>query len=100
MQLFKHKISQILIPPTGNILKNHNEIRLSIEGHTDNTGKSADNLTLSENRARAVYDKLIEMGCNKNQISTKGYGMNKPIDTNETAEGRAKNRRVEFVSIK
>ena len=79
------------------IMQKYPELKFSVEGHTDNTGNAASNQTLSETRAKAVCDKLQQMGIDSNRLSTKGYGMNKPIDNNDTAEGRAKNRRVEFV---
>ena len=54
------------------------------------------NITLSNNRAKAVYDYLIKHGVNPNRLQHKGYGPNLPIATNETEAGRAKNRRTEF----
>ncbi len=82
-----------------NILKKYPELKFSVEGHTDNTGKSDMNQTLSEDRAKAVMDKLVSLGIDESRLSSKGFGMSKPIDNNSTTEGRAKNRRVEFVKI-
>lgn len=82
------------------ILNKYPDLRFSVEGHTDNTGNVAFNQTLSEARAKAVCDKLQEMGIEAGRLTAKGYGMSKPVDSNETPEGRAKNRRVEFVKIK
>lgn len=82
-----------------NILKKYPELKFSVEGHTDNTGKSDMNQTLSEDRAKAVMDKLVSLGIDENRLSSKGFGMSKPIDNNSTTEGRAKNRRVEFVKM-
>lgn len=79
------------------ILQKYPDLKFSVEGHTDNTGNAAQNQTLSESRAKAVCERLKEMGISANRLSAKGYGMSKPIDTNDTPEGRAKNRRVEFV---
>jgi outer membrane protein OmpA-like peptidoglycan-associated protein len=74
------------------------EIKISIHGHTDNVGNDNDNQTLSEQRAKAVSDYLILQGLDKSRIvSTHGYGESKPLTTNETSEGRALNRRTEFV---
>jgi len=82
-----------------NILKKYPELKFLVEGHTDNTGNSASNQTLSEARAKAVCDKLKEMGIDASRLSAKGCGMSKPIDNNNTSEGRAKNRRVEFIRL-
>jgi len=82
------------------ILKRYPDLKFSIEGHTDNTGNSKLNQTLSESRAAAVMERLLQMGIEGSRLTAKGYGMDKPIDSNDTDEGRAKNRRVEFVKIK
>ncbi len=79
------------------ILQKYPDLRFSVEGHTDNTGNTTQNQTLSESRAKAVCEKLKEMGISASRLSAKGHGMSKPIDNNDTPEGRAKNRRVEFV---
>lgn len=81
------------------ILKNSPTLKFSIEGHTDNTGSSELNQNLSEARAKAVQEQLIQMGIAPDRLSFKGLGMTKPIDSNDTTEGRAKNRRVEFVKM-
>ncbi len=70
-------------------------IRVQIIGHTDNVGNPKSNQTLSENRAGAVYDYLIEKGIMSNRLSFKGMGETSPVDTNHTEEGRANNRRTE-----
>jgi outer membrane protein OmpA-like peptidoglycan-associated protein len=72
---------------------------IDIRGHTDNSGAPAVNLKLSESRADAVRNYLIKKGVSKKRISSQGMGDSKPIADNETEEGRAKNRRVEFVVI-
>ncbi len=69
---------------------------IEIAGHTDSQGSDAHNLELSLNRARAVYEYLTAKGIDPSRLSYKGYGKNHPIDTNDTAEGRANNRRTEF----
>jgi OOP family OmpA-OmpF porin len=75
-------------------LKQHPDIKAEIQGYTDNRGKYEYNMLLSEKRAKAVYDELIKLGVNKDQINWAGYGPNNPIASNDTPEGRAKNRRV------
>lgn len=81
------------------IMQKYPDLKFSVEGHTDNTGNATSNQSLSEARAKAVCDKLQQMGIENNHLTAKGYGMNKPMDTNDTTEGRAKNRRVEFVKM-
>lgn len=78
------------------LLKENPDLKLEIQGHTDNTGNSAFNYRLSEKRANAVKAYLIESGIAVSRLSAKGYGPSKPIADNGTIEGRAKNRRVEF----
>lgn len=80
-------------------LKQKPNIKVEISGHTDNVGNDADNQVLSENRAKAVVDYFIENGILPQRLTYKGYGRSKPIDTNETDQGRAKNRRVEMKII-
>lgn len=81
-------------------LMNENpDLRFSVEGHTDSTGNAASNQTLSEARSKAIVDKLVELGVSADRLSSAGKGQNSPIADNATDEGRAKNRRVEFVKI-
>lgn len=80
-------------------LRENPELKLEISGHTDNTGTTAYNLTLSTNRAKAVYDYLLEKGIRRERLIFTGYGDSNPVDTNETPEGRANNRRTEFMII-
>ncbi len=75
------------------------DLKFSVEGHTDNTGKEASNQTLSEQRSQAIVDKLVELGIAKDRLTAVGKGQNSPIADNTTDEGRAKNRRVEFVKM-
>lgn len=70
---------------------------VEIAGHTDNVGDPDSNLDLSRRRARAVVDYLVKTGVAAAQLSSAGYGEARPIATNETAEGKARNRRIEFV---
>jgi outer membrane protein OmpA-like peptidoglycan-associated protein len=69
---------------------------LSIEGHTDSTGDPELNLPLSEARAAAVKSYLESKGVAPGRLTSKGFGSTQPLDSNDTEEGRAKNRRVEF----
>lgn len=74
-------------------------IRVEISGHTDNVGSDKYNQELSENRAKTVFNFLIEHGIDKERLVYRGYGESKPIDTNETEAGRGNNRRTEFKII-
>lgn len=79
-------------------LKDHADLKILIEGHTDNVGSAASNLTLSDARAAAVKAVLVsDYGVDGSRITTKGLGDTKPSVPNATAEGRAQNRRVEIV---
>jgi outer membrane protein OmpA-like peptidoglycan-associated protein len=77
-------------------LNKYPEIKLAIEGHTDNVGKPEFNQELSQKRAEAVKAAIVKKGISEDRISAKGFGMDQPIDDNKTAAGKAKNRRVEF----
>ncbi len=70
---------------------------MNIDGHTDNTGSAATNKTLSKKRAEAARTYLVGKGVDPTRINAKGFGKDKPIADNKTAEGRSKNRRVEFL---
>ncbi len=74
----------------------HNRIKIEIGGHTDDQGSDEYNDNLSTNRAKAVYDYLIEHGIEADRLSYRGYGKRQPIADNSTEEGRAANRRTEF----
>ena len=82
------------------ILKEYPTAKFSIEGHTDNVGKAAFNQKLSDGRANAVKQYLIDNGIDPFRLTSKGFGMDNPIDTNKTAKGRANNRRVEVKLFK
>ncbi len=81
------------------LMKEHPELKFSVEGHTDSDGDEASNMILSEKRAKAVADQLTKMGIDASRLQSKGWGESKPISDNSTAEGKANNRRVEFVKI-
>jgi len=79
-------------------LMNENpDLKFSVEGHTDSTGNATSNQTLSEARSKAIVDKLAELGIAADRLTSSGKGQTSPIADNGTDEGRAKNRRVEFV---
>lgn len=73
------------------------EISISVEGHTDSDGSNESNLELSEARAKAVVDAIVKGGINATRLNSSGFGEEKPIADNSTAEGKAKNRRVELI---
>ncbi len=81
------------------VLKDNPDLKFEVDGHTDNSGNAAHNLQLSQQRADAVKAQLIAMGVAATRLSTKGFGDTKPISDNATPEGKANNRRVEFVKI-
>ena len=84
----------------GAMLKEHPELKLSVEGHTDNVGNDAANLALSQARAKAVTATLVkDQGVDAARLSATGLGSSKPVAPNTTAEGRQTNRRVELVKI-
>jgi len=82
------------------LMNDNPNIKIEISGHADNIGSSAYNQKLSESRAKAVVDYLIEHGIERSRLSHMGYGFDKPIAPNDTKEGRQINRRVEFKIIK
>ena len=78
------------------LLTNNSTMRIEIDGHTDNTGIAAENLILSNNRASAVKEYLVNKGIDAARLVATGFGQNKPIDSNDTDAGRQNNRRTEF----
>ena len=81
-------------------MKDHPTLKVIIEGHTDNTGDDAKNMTLSDKRAQSVRDEFVKRGIDPSRMETKGYGETKPIADNNTKEGRTQNRRVTIVKQK
>ncbi len=81
------------------LMQKQPDLNFSVEGHTDSDGDDAHNQTLSEQRAKTVMNKLIEMGIDKSRLKSQGFGESKPIADNTSAEGKANNRRVEFVKF-
>ena len=88
-----------IINEIATLMKEHPEIKFSVEGHTDSDGDDAFNQKLSEQRAETVVGALAKMGIASSRLSSKGWGESKPLDSNGTPEGKANNRRVEFVKI-
>ena len=81
------------------LMSEHVDLNFSVEGHTDSDGDEAHNQKLSEERAATVKNTLVERGIEASRLSTNGFGESKPVDSNSTPEGKANNRRVEFVKI-
>jgi outer membrane protein OmpA-like peptidoglycan-associated protein len=81
-------------------LSKNPSLQVEVAGHTDSEGPDDYNLFLSQARAEAVLKYIVDKGISKDQLIAKGYGETKPVDTNETYAGMAKNRRVELVVLK
>ena len=79
------------------MLKSNPDLKIGVEGHTDNVGTPASNKTLSEARAKSVVTAIVGQGISADRLIPSGYGQDKPIADNNTEEGRAQNRRVELV---
>lgn len=79
------------------VMKDNPDLKFEVGGHTDSDGSDNYNLTLSQQRADAVKDQLIKMGIAASRLTAKGYGESKPISDNNSLDGKANNRRVEFV---
>jgi outer membrane protein OmpA-like peptidoglycan-associated protein len=81
------------------LMKENSSLNFSVEGHTDSDGSESHNQTLSEARAKTVMEEMIKMGVSPSRLVSVGHGQSKPITGNDTAEGKAQNRRVEFVKF-
>ncbi len=81
------------------VLERNPTLNVEIEGHTDSVGAEAYNQKLSENRAKAVMEHLVKKGIQPERLSSAGYGFSRPIASNDTPEGRARNRRVELTPV-
>jgi OOP family OmpA-OmpF porin len=95
----KYRVLPASFPLLNQVVQALNEfpkIRVSIEGHTDNIGGETSNMRLSQRRAEAVRDYLVSKGISPDRLEAVGYGPTKPIVSNKTVRGKAKNRRTEF----
>ena len=94
-------VSFPLLDEIGKVMVENDQLELvEIDGHTDNTGGAARNRELSKQRAESVRQYLIGKGISKDRLIAKGFGPDKPIQPNDTPEGREANRRVEFNILK
>lgn len=91
--------SQAIVSQVAMMMKENPELRIAVEGHTDNVGDAKSNQALSEQRAQAVVSSLVQQGIDNKRLTAVGHGQNKPVADNKTEEGRAKNRRVELVKL-
>jgi len=82
------------------VMKNNPGLKMSIEGHTDSMASVDYNQKLSERRADAVKGYFVKKGISKDRLITKGWGLSHPVSSNQTEEGRAKNRRVELTPVR
>ncbi|MFL5347473.1 MAG: OmpA family protein [Hyalangium sp.] len=93
------KRSNTLLDQMAKVITQHPEIaKVTIEGHTDDAGSAETNRTLSQQRAEAVRDYLVKKGVPTERLEPKGFGADRPVQPNTTAEGRTANRRVEFIT--
>ncbi|MFZ4581781.1 MAG: DUF5723 family protein [Paludibacter sp.] len=90
-------LSFVILDHVAKVLAENPNYMVEVQGHTDIEGKPETNLILSKNRANAVRDYLITKGIDAKRLTANGYGQNRPVAPNTTIEGKAKNRRVEFV---
>jgi outer membrane protein OmpA-like peptidoglycan-associated protein len=81
------------------VMKKYPDIRIRIVGHTDTQGSYRHNIDLSKRRAKSVKQYMVDNGIDDSRIETQGVGPDQPVDTNDTTEGRARNRRIEFLII-
>jgi len=88
--------AQTEIRRVADVLYRYPETRIRVEGHTDSTGGEAYNQTLSERRAESVKNELVAQNIQAERIQTIGFGLTRPVATNETPEGRQQNRRVQI----
>lgn len=93
------ELSYVELLKLENFLNDNPIVRIMICGHTDNVGSAGYNQVLSENRAKSVYDYLIEHGIDPDRLEYKGFGLTQPVSDNDTEEGRALNRRTEVLIL-
>jgi outer membrane protein OmpA-like peptidoglycan-associated protein len=92
--------AKVVLNDVVDAMKKYPNVKVDIQGHTDNVGDASYNLDLSLRRAESVKTYLVSKGISAARITTRGYGESKPVASNDTAEGRAQNRRIEFVIVK
>ncbi|SNS69206.1 WD40-like Beta Propeller Repeat [Ekhidna lutea] len=92
-------ISYVELNKAVTLMKNNKSMKIEVGGHTDNVGADANNLSLSQKRAQSVVEYMVLAGIERERLIAKGYGETVPIADNSTKEGRAKNRRTEFVIV-
>ena len=85
---------------SSDLMNENPTVEIALGGHTDNVGKDDYNLKLSTDRSKSVYDYIVSKGIASTRLSTQGYGKTMPVADNNTEEGEALNRRVEFTIIK
>ena len=88
-----------MLNETAMTMKKNPDLSGRIDGYADSTGNEEYNIELSERRAKAVRDYLVSKGIDPERLSTKGFGVADPVASNDTKEGRAKNRRVELKPV-
>ena len=89
-----------IVSRVADVMKENPDLKIAVVGNTDNTGDFNYNIRLSERRARAFMDALINDGIKSNRLAAVGVGPINPVATNDTTDGRAQNRRVELVLIR
>jgi OOP family OmpA-OmpF porin len=89
-----------MLNEASDVLKKNSEVNFQVDGHTDSNGPAEYNIKLSERRANAVMEYLVSKGVDAKRLTIKGFGLTKPAVSNDTKEGRAKNRRVELTPVK
>jgi len=89
--------SRTELDKVANFIQSHPKLNIEIAGHTDNVGEKTYNQKLSEDRARAVYEYLVDLGVDPDQLIYKGYGQSDPMVPNDSEEAQSKNRRIEFI---
>lgn len=94
------EISDLEISKLAELLKSNMELKIKIQGHTDNVGAAASNMQLSKARAEAVYQALVTKGIAESRMDFEGYGESQPISDNDSVEGRRLNRRTAFIVVK
>ncbi len=92
--------SKVILAEVVAILKKHHDVKVVVEGHTDDKGNDSFNKSLSQRRADSIKNSIIKSGISSSRLKAIGFGERHPIATNGTEEGRAKNRRIEFKIIK